>query len=51
MKRLSTILILILSLTQLLAITKFNEEHSYPNSIIICFDANAINSRTGEITT
>ena len=50
MKRISIILILILSLTQLLAVSNFDEKNFYPNSIIVCFDSNAINSTTGEIT-
>lgn len=49
MKRISILLILVIALTQLIAFTTFNEKDFYPNSIIICFDANAINSRTGEI--
>jgi hypothetical protein len=38
-----------MAICHLLAITPFNENNHYPNVIIVCFDANAINTATGDI--
>ena len=49
MKRISILLLLIIASLQIFAITNFDEKYFYPNSIVVCFDANAINTTTGDI--
>ena len=49
MKKIQLVLLLIFIGTILFAVETFNERVFYPNIIVVCFDANAIKTNTGDI--
>ncbi len=49
MKRILILLAISLIMLSLSALERFNPQHSYPNILVVCFDANAVHSKVGDI--